>query len=38
MAIPLDVSFPRSRRWTAADLERLPDDGNRYEVSTANCS
>jgi Uma2 family endonuclease len=22
----------RVRRWTRADLERLPDDGNRYEV------
>ena len=22
----------RTRRWTRADLERLPDDGNRYEV------
>jgi Uma2 family endonuclease len=32
MAMPLDVSSQGSRRWTAADLERLPDDGNRYEV------
>ena len=23
---------PRTRPWTRADLERLPDDGNRYEV------
>jgi Uma2 family endonuclease len=22
----------RTRRWTRADLDRLPDDGNRYEV------
>ena len=22
----------KTRRWTRADLERLPDDGNRYEV------
>jgi Uma2 family endonuclease len=22
----------KARRWTRADLERLPDDGNRYEV------
>jgi Uma2 family endonuclease len=23
---------PKVRRWTRADLQRLPDDGNRYEV------
>src|SRR5579862_9510550 len=23
---------PRTRPWTRADLARLPDDGNRYEV------
>ena len=22
----------KTRRWTRADLARLPDDGNRYEV------
>src|SRR3954469_25951458 len=22
----------RTRRWTRVDLERMPDDGNRYEV------
>src|ERR1044071_2989898 len=22
----------KTHRWTRADLERLPDDGNRYEV------
>ncbi len=27
---------PRTRRWTRADLERLPDDGNRYEVLNGN--
>ncbi len=25
-------SFPKRSVWTAADLEQLPDDGNRYEV------
>ncbi|MFD4427935.1 Uma2 family endonuclease [Nocardia sp. NPDC058497] len=28
MAMPL----PRSDRWTAADLDQMPDDGLRYEV------
>jgi Uma2 family endonuclease len=22
----------KARRWTRSDLDRLPDDGNRYEV------
>lgn len=26
------MSSARSRRWTAADLASLPDDGKRYEV------
>lgn len=32
MAMPRLQSFPERSVWTAADLEQLPDDGNRYEV------
>ncbi len=36
MAMPDTRRFPRPRSgrtvWTVADLERLPDDGNRYEI------
>lgn len=32
MAMPHLRSFPQRSVWTAADLEQLPDDGNRYEV------
>ncbi len=32
MAMPRLRSFPERSVWTAADLEQLPDDGNRYEV------
>jgi len=36
MAMPDTRPFPRLRSdrslWTVADLERLPDDGNRYEI------
>jgi Uma2 family endonuclease len=36
MAMPDTRPFPRPRSgrtvWTVADLERLPDDGNRYEI------
>lgn len=24
-------------RWTSADLELMPEDGKRYEISTENC-
>ena len=26
------MAMPQTIRWTPADLDRLPDDGNRYEV------
>ena len=29
---PRRTPAPRTRPWTRADLARLPDDGNRYEV------
>ena len=29
---PRATRSPRTRAWTRADLARLPDDGNRYEV------
>lgn len=32
MAMPVRVSLPKRNMWTVADLERLPDDGNRYEI------
>ena len=32
MVMPRLRSFPERSVWTAADLEQLPDDGNRYEV------
>jgi Uma2 family endonuclease len=28
----LDAVVDTTRRWTSADLELLPDDGNRYEI------
>ena len=27
-----DAMATITRRWTVADLEGLPDDGNRYEI------
>ncbi len=27
-----DTMATTARRWTLADLEGLPDDGNRYEI------
>ncbi len=27
-----DTMATTARRWTLADLERLPDDGSRYEI------
>lgn len=30
--MPMVLRRPRTHRWTRADLARLPDDGNRYEV------
>ena len=30
--MPMVIGTRRTRRWTRADLARLPDDGNRYEV------
>ena len=32
MAMPARPPIPERTIWTVADLERLPDDGNRYEV------
>lgn len=32
MAMPLHMPSMESRRWTVEDLDRLPDDGNRYEI------
>lgn len=32
MAMPISVSKSARRVWTISDLERLPDDGNRYEI------
>ena len=35
LAIPTDapaVTGPPQGHWTYADWERLPDDGNRYEI------
>jgi Uma2 family endonuclease len=32
MVMPISPSFPYRGVWTVADLERLPDDGNRYEI------
>ncbi len=32
MAMPLSSSIPSKSLWTVADLEELPDDGNRYEI------
>ena len=32
MAMPLPAPPRESGHWTIADLERLPDDGNRYEI------
>ena len=32
MAMPQPAPPVRPRRWTISDLERLPDDGNRYEI------
>lgn len=32
MDMPLQVPSRESRSWTVEDLERLPDDGNRYEI------
>jgi Uma2 family endonuclease len=32
MAMPLARPFPDRTRWTVADLDALPDDGNRYEI------
>jgi Uma2 family endonuclease len=29
---PTHMAMPQTIRWTRADLDRLPDDGNRYEV------
>ena len=29
---PASMAMPELVRWTRADLDRLPDDGNRYEV------
>ena len=32
MAMPLHMPSKESERWTVEDLDRLPDDGNRYEI------
>ena len=32
MAMSISPSIPERGVWTVADLERLPDDGNRYEI------
>lgn len=32
MAMPVHAPFKEPRRWTVPDLERLPNDGNRYEI------
>ncbi len=32
MAMPISVTVPPRSLWTVADLEQLPDDGNRYEI------
>lgn len=32
MAMPISAPIPPRSLWTVADLERLPDDGNRYEI------
>ena len=32
MAMPVPVSRSTRKVWTISDLERLPDDGNRYEI------
>ena len=32
MAMPISVSKSARKVWTISDLERLPDDGNRYEI------
>lgn len=32
MAMPVSPSLPKRSVWSVADLERLPDDGNRYEI------
>ncbi len=32
MAMPLSPPIPPRSLWTVADLEQLPDDGNRYEI------
>lgn len=32
MAMPLSPPIPPRSLWTVDDLERLPDDGNRYEI------
>lgn len=31
MAMPIS-SIPKWNLWTVADLERLPEDGKRYEI------
>jgi len=31
-AIPASAGIPERTQWTVADLEQLPDDGNRYEI------
>jgi len=30
--MPISLPFPDRTMWTVADLERLPNDGNRYEI------
>jgi len=32
MAMPVLSGIPERTLWTIADLEQLPDDGNRYEI------
>ena len=32
MGMPLHAPSTESGRWTIEDLDRLPDDGNRYEI------
>ena len=32
MAMRTSLLFPARSIWTVEDLERLPDDGNRYEI------
>ena len=32
MAMPVHMPSRESDRWTVEDLDRLPDDGNRYEI------